>query len=290
MTTAARCAALAAAFAPEGEAAEPVRILDVGANPMRHDPPYRALLDAGLAHVTGFEPQPEALAALNAAKGPNETYLPYAIGDGGSHTLHLYHGSGLASLLPIRQRTIGVLRGLRRAARETGRETLETFRLDDIAEVGRVDFFKIDIQGAETLAFDHADTALSECMMVQVEVNFFPLYEDQPPFGEIDLRLRRHGLHPYSFAHIDRRPVLSSRFRGMDKDAAGQMLDGDAIYLRDISGIDGMDTPALKRLALLADGVANAPDICCRCLDALEERGEVAAAAIDAWAALVPKG
>jgi hypothetical protein len=36
-------------------------VVDIGANPIDGDPPYRTMLHQGLCRVTGFEPQPEAL-------------------------------------------------------------------------------------------------------------------------------------------------------------------------------------------------------------------------------------
>ena len=41
------------------------RVVDVGANPIDGDPPYKAMLEAGLCMFTGFEPQLHALARLN---------------------------------------------------------------------------------------------------------------------------------------------------------------------------------------------------------------------------------
>src|SRR6201994_5093973 len=75
------------------------RIVDVGANPIDGDPPYKAMLAAGLCEVTGFEPQADALARLEKSKGPRERYLPYALGDGGARTLHVCELEGMTSLL-----------------------------------------------------------------------------------------------------------------------------------------------------------------------------------------------
>jgi hypothetical protein len=55
------------------------QILDIGANPIDGDPPYKNMLDLGLCQVTGFEPQKQALDELLQKKGPNE----------GSHFEHL---------------------------------------------------------------------------------------------------------------------------------------------------------------------------------------------------------
>ena len=62
-----------------------IDVVDISANPIDTDPPYQRLLQAGLARVTGFEPNPEALATLQANKGDNETYLPHAVADGETH-------------------------------------------------------------------------------------------------------------------------------------------------------------------------------------------------------------
>jgi hypothetical protein len=48
------------------------------------DAPYLPLLRARLAEAYGFEPQPEALAALEARKSEHETYFPHAVGGGGA--------------------------------------------------------------------------------------------------------------------------------------------------------------------------------------------------------------
>jgi hypothetical protein len=64
-------------------------VVDIGANPIDGEPPYTSMLAEGLCHVTGFEPQQEALVELQRMKGPNERYLPYAVGDGDAHTLNI---------------------------------------------------------------------------------------------------------------------------------------------------------------------------------------------------------
>ena len=45
-----------------------INIVDIGANLIDGDPPYKSLLGKGLAHITGFEPNPVALEQLNLKK------------------------------------------------------------------------------------------------------------------------------------------------------------------------------------------------------------------------------
>src|ERR1700760_1529136 len=77
----------------------PTSVVDIGANPIDGEPPYKAMLAAGLCEVTGFEPQPSALQRLEQAKGPRERYLPYALADGTERTLHVCALEGMTSLL-----------------------------------------------------------------------------------------------------------------------------------------------------------------------------------------------
>ncbi|MEM8593042.1 MAG: methyltransferase FkbM, partial [Pseudomonadota bacterium] len=89
---------LAAALHPE----RPIRIVDVGANPI-NEPPYDALLASGCAEVFGFEPQKDAYEALLASKPENATFVNAAVGAGGTGTLHSWEKApGMASLFPFR--------------------------------------------------------------------------------------------------------------------------------------------------------------------------------------------
>ena len=128
-------------------------VVDIGANPIDGDPPYKSMLQAGLCRVTGFEPQEDALAELQRKKGPNERYLPYAVGDGGMHTLNICHASGMTSLLEPEPATAEVFPLFKNAGRIVRQVPLKTQLLNEIDEIEHLDFLKIDIQGGELTVF-----------------------------------------------------------------------------------------------------------------------------------------
>ncbi len=130
-------------------------VVDIGANPIEGAPPYRPLLDAQLCRITGFEPQASALAELNLRKGANETYFPYAVGDGEAHTLNLCAYSGWTSTFVPSAAALEVFSFFKNNARIVGRTRIETQRLDDLAEVDDIDFLKIDVQGGELAVLVH---------------------------------------------------------------------------------------------------------------------------------------
>ena len=128
-------------------------IVDIGANPAGGNPPYKPMLDAGLCRVTGFEPHEESFAQLLRAKGSNERYLPFVIGDGGRHNLNIYWGSSMTSLHEIDPATLDLFPEFIPWTRLLHRVEVDTHRLDDIAEIETVDYLKIDAQGSELAVF-----------------------------------------------------------------------------------------------------------------------------------------
>ncbi len=279
--------ALGHLWAAWGQGARPLHVVDVGANPVEGEAPYRRLLDRGYATVTGFEPQPEALAQLNAKKTPAETYLPLALGDGGTATLHLYRGSGFASVFPIRPEAAALL-GIARQTRESGRIDVATRRLDDLAEVAPVDFLKIDVQGSELSIIANGAGKLAGAAAVMTEVRLLPIYQGEPSFGALDQELSRQGFMFHDFVFLKRMALRSSRQGALRRRTFRQVVDGDALYIRDLTRLDAVSNDQLYRLAILAEGVMQSPSLALFCLEELARREAVTDSAVEEYVALLP--
>lgn len=251
-----------------------IRIVDVGANPIEGDAPYLRLLQQGMAHVTGFEPQPEPLAELNAQKSENETYHPFALGAGGSADLHVFHHSGFASLFGVNPQ-IAALVGFQRATREVAVLPVDTHRLDDVPGISRIDFLKIDVQGAEAAIIANGRDRLRDAVLIQTEVRFVPFYDGEPCFAGLDIELRGQGFLFHDFAFLKRVPLQSLSGAGLRPSMRRQVLDGDAFYVKDLSNPDAFTDDQFRRLALLADMVMQDADLVLFCLESLEARAAV---------------
>ena len=247
-------------------------VVDVGANPIDGEPPYAAMLAAGLCRVTGFEPQPEALLELLQNAGPNEHYLPYAVGDGGSHTLNICVASGMTSLFEPDPVTLALFDFLRPLGEVTHQVPLDTRRLDDIAEIQHLDFLKIDIQGGELAAIVGGAVKLSQAVVVQAEVSFVTLYKGQPSLGDIDLEMRRQGFMPHCFAALKQWPIAPCVVGGNPCKPLNQLLEADLVYVRDFSRPESMSDEQLKQLALIAHHCYQSFDLALRCVMLLEQR------------------
>ena len=254
-------------------------IVDVGANPIDGDPPYKAMLSAGLCRVIGFEPQGDALAELQRRKGSNERYLPYALGDGKSHTLHVCRGSGMTSLLepdPAKLALFDILRSISEVVRTV---VVDTRRLDDVAEIEHLDFLKLDVQGSELAVIRGGTGRLAQAVAIQAEVSFVTLYKDQPAVGEIDLELRGQGFIPHCFAALKRWPISPCVVNGNPRRPLHQLLEADIVYVRDFSRPEAISDDQLKHLALIAHHCYGSVDLALRCVMLLEKRAVLKAGA-----------
>ncbi len=229
------------------------KVVDVGANPIDL-PPYANALRLGKVDVVGFEPNLEALATLNAAKGPCETYLPYAIGDGARHRLHICQAPGMTSLLAPNPAVLALFHAFTQWAEVVATEEVQTVRLDEVAETEGVDFIKLDIQGAELMALRHGEARLRGVLVVQAEVEFLPIYAGQPLFPDVDAFLRDRGFMFHRFYPLTSRVVRPMLLNDDIFAGLGQAVWADAVFLRDLTRLDLLsDQQLLKTAAIMHD-------------------------------------
>jgi FkbM family methyltransferase len=258
----------------------PLHILDVGANPIEGDVSYKALLDRGLVRVTGFEPQAAALEELNRRKGPLETYRPEALGNGQAARLHLTRVGGFTSVFPA-DRGAARLLGWNRAMSAARVETIDTRRLDDLDLGAPVDFLKIDVQGSETAIIAHGARTLAAAVAVQTEVRFLPIYAGEPSFGDLDATLRAQGFAFHSLMHLKRVALRSPHAARLRRLHHRQIVDGDAVYLRNLTRIGEMSDRQLLAVAILGIGALDSASAAVLALDTLAARGRIGAADVD---------
>jgi len=258
-------------------------IVDIGANPIDGDPPYAAMLSAGLCRVTGFEPQPEALARLQELKGPNERYLGHAIGDGTTAELKVCAASGMSSLLEPMEKGLGFFNLFPEFGRVEQRLPVSTRTLDSIEDVAQMDLLKIDIQGGEPAVFRNADRLLADAVAVHTEVSFVPLYEGQPTIGDIDAELRQRGFLPHCMPALKKWPISPCVINGNPRLGLNQLLEADIVYVRGLLDLPDLEAEALKQIAMIAHHCYGSFDLSLRCLKVLEARGEIEAGGADRY-------
>lgn len=250
-----------------------VEIMDIGAMSEKQDR-YVTLVDQGLAHVTGFEPNPESLSKLRSRKGPNR-YLSNFLGDGKTRKFHITRYPGCSSLLEPNGDVINLFATISTTV-PTGNFSIietaevETTRLDDI-DVPVCDYLKIDVQGAELLVMENASKALAGALVLETEVEFIPIYKDQPLFGDIQSFLVKRGFMLHKLIDIAGRTLrplaLPNRFMAMS-----QALWADAIFIRDYFVLASYSNEQLLKAALVLNDVYLSYDVVVRLLGEYDRR------------------
>jgi FkbM family methyltransferase len=172
----------------------PLVLIDVGARwgtPKQWD----ALTDH--AQIIGFEPDLIEVERLNAQAPPNVTYLPVALGETSSTSTNLYmtQQPACSSIYP----PIATLYEQYPALSEIRPERImevTTHSLDNVLSlrgIPAIDAIKLDTQGSELDILRGSRGALKNCSMIDVEVEFNPIYQGQPLFCDVDRFLRDEG-------------------------------------------------------------------------------------------------
>lgn len=267
---------------------EDMKILDVGANPI-NVPDYQLLVERGMCHVWGFEPNPKAFAELDKSQNDKATYFPNAIGPQGKGTFYAHEFAVLSSLFKIHRPSADFLGRERWYEKTVTEMEMDLVTLDSLDGLPRVDLLKMDLQGGELSVMQGGRDTLSEAMVVIPEIRFHRMYEDEPLWAELDLELRDQGFKLHKFITQKALPVKNSQWRKLDRKAVGaQLLDGDAVYVRNLENIDAISTHQLKQLAIAATIVFESYDLALHCLDALVARGDIAADAPKRFVATLP--
>jgi len=107
----------------------------------------------------------------------------------------------------------------------------------------RVDFLKMDIQGAELEVIEGGQRTLSSVLGIVTEVSFARMYEGQPSFAELHLAIEKLGLEFHHRIGVGTRPTVDG------VPGQQQELWGDVLYLRNLSDLGRSE---LGRIALIA--------------------------------------
>ncbi|MBE9177203.1 FkbM family methyltransferase [Oculatella sp. LEGE 06141] len=214
--------------------------------------------------IYGFDADADACNAANAdienrQVNWTEQHIPLAIGDTNREaTLYVAQDPMCSSLYPPNEPFLSRFNGLPDVMNLDFTVEVELTTLDDFcqqAEIGEIDFLQVDVQGADLQVLEGAATLLKDKILaIQIEVEFSPLYLNQPLFADVDNYLRARN-----FALFNLEAGYGSRARSpiVSKTNPGQILWGDAFYFYDLlqpSETVRVKTPEqLFKLACIAD-------------------------------------
>jgi FkbM family methyltransferase len=227
----------------------PLQIVDIGASDIEDKPVYEPLMTEGLGALIGFEPSPDMFEKLKDLMTKNQRYLPYALGDGTEQTLKICRAPGMTSLLEPDMEHLEHFHGFDDWAVVEERLAIQTHRLDDIEEIGDIDFIKIDTQGAEHQIIEAGQEKISNAVAMHVELSFKPIYHGEKSFAEVDLLMNKMGFSLHTMAQINRRAFRPMMFNNSIFDGLHHILQVDAVYIKDFQKFGDLSAEKLLKLA-----------------------------------------
>ncbi|CCI06277.1 FkbM family methyltransferase [Microcystis aeruginosa] len=134
--------------------------------------------------------------------------------------------------------------------------TLDSFCASELIDT--IDFLQVDVQGAELNIFQGAQQIIkNSTLAIQTEVEFAPIYKNQPLFADVDNHLRQQGffLQGFKGLHcISKKSFPVEIKAGVPQYLAAQLLWGDAFYFQDLIGQSSPVSPEkLLKQACIAD-------------------------------------
>ena len=185
--------------------------------------------------LIGFEPEAEEFARLDAKSredGGRTRFFHAALHEAPARlTLYIARDRGLTSIFEPNRAFLDSFPDADRFDTVATAE-MEVDTMDGVlarAGVDEADFIKVDTQGSELFILRGAERLLTTRVIgIEVEVEFSPIYTNQPLFADVDAYLR-----PLGFTLFDLRPVFWKRKEGRALGGPhGQMVWADALYLR----------------------------------------------------------
>ena len=227
-----------------------VQIVDIGANPVGGPPPYQKMIDRGMCHVTGFEPQKDAFDQLIKLEHSNATYINAAVGDGKEHAFYSYEGSGLSSIFPLRKENIDSLDYSGHALVSVGKVITE--KLDILNDIKSIDYLKIDTQGSELMILKGGARKLRETLAIQIELRMLRLYEGEPSLGAVMDWLDKKKFEFHAFVGMNKFPMRGTRHRGFKRNQRQQVGDVDGLFFRNLTRLKDLQSDQIGRQACIA--------------------------------------
>lgn len=213
----------------------PISVLDIGARDGLSWPWNNA--KPSNINVILVEPDPEEAGILS--KNKDISVLPYALWDKQTTlTLNLNNSPGTSSVFDA---NMDFLKQFANSERFLPKNKIEvkTQTIDNLAknnELGNIDFIKIDVQGAELAILKGGAHYLNKNLIgLEAEVEFSPIYKDQPLFSELEIFVRQAlGLELWDI----RKSYWKYKQNHYKNPTKGRLIFGDALFLRPVSTLD----------------------------------------------------
>ena len=252
-------------------------IAEIGAKPLDNEnskPRFYKILDYfPSSEIIGFDIKKEVCEEMNLKASKGIKYYPYALGKKNEkRKLYITEHPMCTSLYKPNEELSKLYNNLHYMNLKEETE-IETITLDTFAEqnlVKEIDFIKIDVQGAELDVFKGSEKLLNKVLKIICEVEFIPLYKDQPLYGDISNFLNKYNFMFNRFLKLSGR-TLKPLIANKDPNVASQHMWTDAIFIKNVESIHNLNDEKLLKLSLLS-AIYNSLDLTFFCLSIYDKK------------------
>ena len=231
-------------------------LLEIGAakTGKTKEPFYKILDYFPHSKIIGFEIDKRVCDKMNSEASEGIKYYPYALGKA-NEKKKLYNTQApmCTSLYKPNEKLISLYNNLDFAYLKNETE-IETITLDNFISknsIDNLDFIKIDTQGSELDIFNGGKNSLKNVIKIICEVEFVPMYEDQPLFGDVNKFLNENGFMFNKFLGLSGRS-LKPLILNKDLNKASQHMWSDAVFIKNIEVIQNLSYDKLLKLSILS--------------------------------------
>ena len=250
-------------------------LVDIGALPIGNSKPrfHKILEYFPSSEIIGFEIEKEVCDQMNSKADKGIKYFPFALGENNEkRKLYITENPMCTSLYKPNEKLLSLYHELQymNLKKETEIETITLDSFVDKYSIDTIDFIKIDVQGAELDIFKGSKKLLSNVLKIVCEVEFLPLYHDQPLFGDITKFLSQYNFMFNKFLGLHGR-TLKPLIANESKTIASQHMWTDAIFVQHINKTQNLNNEKLLKLSVLA-AIYNSLDLTCFYLSLYDKR------------------
>lgn len=177
----------------------PFVIIDAGARGALPEP--WVLMNEDCLRVHGFEPDPEAFAALEKKHAYNRLYHPFALWNENKQIiLNLNASRATSAIYPTNNDVLAPFPEKHTASRQT-EKMIEVManRIDNLVQEAWIDHIKVDVHSAEMEVLEGAENTLKNVFSVLIETWCLEVHKGQRLLGDVLTYMDKAGFEPYTF-------------------------------------------------------------------------------------------
>ena len=226
-----------------------IYICDIGASPCDPTIHIENLLNNTDSFLYGFEPNEEEFNKLEITD--KKKFFKKAIGDGSDQLLNICKYPGWTSFLEPDTDYIKKFHNFENNSKIIKQIPMKTERLDEINFEKEIDFFKIDVQGLESIIIENGLNKISDALVVQLELSPVPIYKREKNMSHVSNLMEKLNFNLNMFHKINTKAFKPMIIANKTTVGLHTIFQLDCVFVKNFDEIEKLDQEKLKKLILI---------------------------------------